>query len=467
MSNAGDPTCSGVESTGERCGKISVEHRVKDGYFCKEHRAQASWLFDTDSHSMKRRERHATGIRICCGLTKQFALCKKVIGTDRKPEGPTFCTNHIGQCPESHWKLSRGTPDTGDHDDEVYLQIRERLLKFVEFRNFAMNPPQEELSAEGPSSVGAEPELTTQACSEVFQAENKQRATSGYQLYLLITFMLVGFFHAIPYSLIYSYLLYIVVEAVSRDVKRGRAWVRAWWRIGGGAAAHAHTRADPRSPEDQTKAETGEEAGVEDNTEKEAREAVEEAQGEAREAARETAQEGVQEEVSEDAPVESGEETGRTGEGEEQSTPNDASEPQPPTSLTETSTQSGPGEMEWREAFVEYEIALKHFLDTRWSEDNPASFDRIPWPVFRRMNAQLHSSTLRTTQPSDLEQEVTNFIKAMTKYDNALLRKCQLMWHPDKFSTKGIFLSIRDPEERDVVQSNVTMISQCINAALS
>ncbi|KAL0066192.1 hypothetical protein AAF712_006817 [Marasmius tenuissimus] len=426
MPSVRGPTCSGVTPSGARCGSIDVKHRIREGWLCKDHRAQASWLFDTDDRASEREKRHAAGIQKCCGLTKALNLCEKPIGRARKALKLNLCTYHEDQFPPSHWKLSRGKLDAGGHDDEVHLEIRERMLKFVEFRNFAFNNhPKDEFQMEEPLS-GETKKPRTQASPESDANLKPQPAAPERRYYN--TFLLLAFFHAFSHPLLYLYLLYLFVLCV----RRVRAWFHTQRRSASQAETHDQARAESRGPEDQPEQEP---AAEENDEEKE-----------------ETQEEEVPEEDT----------SSEDEDEEDQSTDHDDDEPQQPpsTSQNDTGTQSVPGPAEWRKALLDYGIALDRFLDSRWSEDNPASFDKIPWPVFRT-KTQLRYTFLPTRLS---EREVTVFIKAMSLYDNSLLKKCRTIWQPDRFSGRRVFLSIGDAEERTMVQGKVTMVSQCINA---
>ncbi|KAK1236257.1 hypothetical protein PQX77_000491 [Marasmius sp. AFHP31] len=426
MPSTRGPTCSGVKPSGGRCSSIDAIHRIREGWLCKNHRAQASWLFDTDDRALEREKRHSAGNQKCCGLTKAMALCEKPIGRERRALKLNLCIYHEDQCPPSHWKLSRGKLETGEHDDdEVHLEIRERMLKFVEFRNSTINDrPKDEFQTEEPLS-GETKKPRTQASPEPDESLKPQPDTSGHHYYN--TLMLLAFLHVFFPPLCYLYLLYLFVSGAERV----RAWVRTQWRHASQAEAHEHERTETRNAEDQPE----EEPAVKENAEED-------------------------EETEEEEPEEPEEDTSSEDEEEEQSTSGDDESQQASTGQNDTGTQSAPGPAEWRKALFEYGIALDRFLDSRWSEENPASFDKIPWPVFRTKTQLGH-----TFLPTGIsEREVTVFIKAMSVYDNSLLKKCRTIWQPDRFSGRRVFLSIGDAEERTIVQGKVTMVSQCINA---
>ncbi|KAL0573477.1 hypothetical protein V5O48_008485 [Marasmius crinis-equi] len=432
-------SCSGVTEDWKRCNSLRAKHTSKhtrNGYFCDDHRGQTGWCADV---AIEERIGRAIN-KECCGVTttRELGPCKL---NSRSRETFSFCRHHLDQRPPT-WTLPK-QPKVEECDDKVHLRLRKRLLDFVgAYNEWKDLKPDYQSQSSGPSGAQPPPQESTEESDDVPSPEAEAKPTASDAQPFFVVFF-IPLYYTFSHPILSPFIFCSLLTIAGLCWKKAGGWAGIWKKNGG-------ARKSPSSRSKRAK----EEADVEDEGRRQEPEEETHHEAEEEKRAHDPEQDCKEEEAKHNADADAdadneGEDHEQefTGEGEQEQ---EHEEPDPEERPIEEDKPDS-------EPISDYRDSLARFLARDWSIDNPASFDKIPWPVFVRPG--------HIPQPGDVtEQAVKTFLEVGTVNNAALLKELRRSLHPDNFRRRGAVTSINDKAEKMMVQAKVTMISQCINS---
>lgn len=110
-------------------------------------------------------------------------------------------------------------------------------------------------------------------------------------------------------------------------------------------------------------------------------------------------------------------------------------------------------------ALERYKVLSEAFDGTRFSEDSPASFDAIPWPV-------LQAPSLLVVEDIDWNA-VEAFFRSVRAYMRpqdykVFVQESHRRFHPDRWRARGILRSVSDEETRSCLEVASNTVAQAL-----
>ncbi|KZT70966.1 hypothetical protein DAEQUDRAFT_154599 [Daedalea quercina L-15889] len=110
-------------------------------------------------------------------------------------------------------------------------------------------------------------------------------------------------------------------------------------------------------------------------------------------------------------------------------------------------------------ALERYKLLSEVFDNAKFSEDNPVTFDTIPWPV-------LQSPTMLVVEDIDWNA-VEAFFRAVQSYMRsqdykAFIQESHRRFHPDRWRARGILRSVTDEETRSCLEVASNTVAQAL-----
>ena len=110
-------------------------------------------------------------------------------------------------------------------------------------------------------------------------------------------------------------------------------------------------------------------------------------------------------------------------------------------------------------ALERYKVLSEAFDGARFSEENPASFDAIPWPV-------LQAPALLCVEDIDWNA-VEAFFRSVRPYMRpqdykAFVEKSHKRFHPDRWRARGVLKSIEDEDFRGSLEVAANTVAQAL-----